>query len=217
MFNKLWLLALLTLTVLTACVSTGPIKSSPPDRPDLKARYLFWMHGVGLEERGPDHIRVKNYERIIEVLASNGFFVITEHRDAVVIESYAKMVAEQVRELLKKGVLPQNITVSGYSKGSLIAAATAVELGNPKINFALVSGCTDRYNLNYSNIKGRILSIYDKGDEGWFSCADRINANDPGVVFKELEILMGKGHKGFRIPKSKFMNKWQAPLFAWVK
>lgn len=60
-------------------------------------------------------------------------------------------------------------------------------------------------------------SLYDKGDEGWFSCAERIDAKDPGIRFKEVELLMGKGQKGFRIAKSKFMSQWQTPLFDWIK
>lgn len=97
--------------ILTGCVPAGQIKSYVPDTPNLKGKYLFWMHGISLEDRGPDHKRVKNYEKIVETLASNGFNVITEHREPVVIESYAKVVAEQVRELLKKGVL--NVCLTG--------------------------------------------------------------------------------------------------------
>jgi hypothetical protein len=203
--------------ILIGCISTGQIKSEPPDVPNLKDKYLFWMHGLVLESRGPDSKRAKNNEKIVEALASNGFFVITEHRDAVVIPIYANKVANQVRELLDKGVPPQNITVSGYSKGALMAAAASADLENPEINFVLVSGCTDTYDLDYSKVKGRILSIYDKGDEGWFSCAERIDSKAPGIVFKEIEILTEKGHKGFRIPKSKFMDLWQKPMFDWIK
>jgi len=203
--------------MLTSCTSTGQVRSSLPDAPDLKTKYIFWLHGLSLEDKGPDHKRVQNYEKIVKTLASNGFYVITEHREPVVIEIYAAVVAEQVRELLSKGVPPRNITVAGYSKGSLITAATATKLVNPKINFVLVSGCTDRYDLDYSKIMGRILSIYDKGDEGWFSCAGRIPVGNDDVDFKEIELLMGKGHKGFRIPKSKFMQQWQTPLFDWIQ
>ena len=216
MINKTIVL-FLTGIMLTGCVTTGQVKSYPPEKPDLKTRYLFWMHGLKVEDVGPDHIRAKNYEKIVEALASNGFYVITEHREPVVIEIYATVIAKQVRELLKKGVPPQNITVSGYSKGSLMAAAASSELANPKINFVLVSGCTDRHALDYSNVKGRILSIYDKGDQGWFSCAERINGDAPGVEFKEVSILTERGHKGFRIPKSKFMDKWQTPMFEWIR
>ncbi|MFV2055788.1 MAG: hypothetical protein ACC707_04935 [Thiohalomonadales bacterium] len=208
---------ILFILILAGCVGTGQVRSYLPDKPNVKTKYLFWMHGIRLEDLGPDHKRVKNYEIIVDTLASNGFYVITEHREVVIIESYAKIIANQVRELLKKGVPPVNITVSGYSKGSLITAAVSSELANPRINYVLVSGCTDRYDLDYSNVKGRILSIYDKGDEGWFSCAKRINAKDADVEFSEIEILMGKGHKGFRLPKSKFMDQWQTPLFDWVK
>ncbi len=202
---------------LTGCVSTGQIKSSAPESPDLKAKYLFWMHGIDLENRGPDSKRAKNNDKIIESLAGNGFFVITEHRDVVIVEIYAVMIAEQVNQLLKKGVPPKNITVGGYSKGSLIAAATSTELANSNINYIFVSGCTDRHDLSYSNVKGRILSIYDKGDDGWFSCADRININDDAVEFKEIAIVTGKGHKGFRLPNSRYRDQWQTPLFNWVK
>ncbi len=204
------------LMFMAGCVATAPIKSTPPEKPDPKTKYLFWMHGIGPESKSPDHKRVQHYEKIAQSLANHGYTVISEHRDDVVIEIYAKTIADQARELLNKGVPPKNITIAGFSKGSLMAAAAATDLANPKVNFVLVSGCTDRYDLDYSKIKGRILSIVDKGDEGWFSCAKRIIANDPDVTFKEVEILMGRGHRGFRIPKSKFMNQWQPHLFDWI-
>ncbi len=208
---------LIVLSLLLGGCLAGQVLFSVPDKPKAKEKYLFYMHGIQLEDLGPDHKRAKDYEKILDELVNNGFQVLSEHRESVVIEFYAKEVAEQVRDLLGKGVPAENITISGYSKGSLITQAVSGILQNPEINYVLISGCSDLYQVNYSKMQGKILSIVDKGDDLFFSCSKKINANKAGVTFKEVSFVSGRGHRVFRLPKRKYFELWVDPLIAWAK
>jgi len=213
--QKLVVLIVLTM-LLTGCL-TGQILLSSPNEPETNAKYLFYMHGIQLEELGADHKQVQDYEKILHSLASHGTEVISERRKPVVIESYARMISDQVNDLLSKGVPANNITVSGYSKGALITQAVSGLLQNPNINFILIAGCTDLYQIDPSIIQGRILSIYDKEDDQFYSCSKRINARGEGVTFKEVSIISGRGHRVFRLPEQKYLDLWVDALFAWIR
>jgi len=208
---------LIGLSLLLGGCITGQILFSVPDKRIPEAHYLFYMHGIKLEELGPDHRRTKAYNKILDELVNNGFQVFSEHREPVVIESYAIKIAEQVKSLLSKGVPARDITVSGYSKGSLIAQTVSGILQIPRINYVLLAGCTDRYQVDHSKMKGKILSIYDKGDLRFFSCSSKINARKAGIIFREVSISSGRGHRVFRLSHKKYIEMWVEPLMAWVK
>jgi len=209
---------LIAASVLLSGCTTGQVLFEVPDNPKANAKYLFYMHGIKLEDLGPDHKRAKNYDAILEILASHGFQVISEHREPVVIESYAGVIADQVKALLNRGVSAKNIIVSGYSKGSLITQAVSGILQNPEIHYVLISGCTDLYEIDHSKMQGRILSIYDKEDERFYACEKRIKrATDRGVIFKEIALNSGRGHRVFRLPKIQYTELWIDPLVEWVK
>jgi len=203
--------------LLGGCVTTaGRVLFEVPDKPKLERKYLFYMHGIKLEGLGPDHKRAKAYHKILDELVNNGFHVFSEHREPVVIVSYAKVVAAQVNDLLRKGVPAKNITVSGFSKGSLIAQTVSTILQNPRINFVLLAGCTNLYKIDHSKMRGKILSIIDKDDLRFFSCSKKINARTAGIIFKEKSISSGRGHRVFRLSHKKYMTLWVDPLLAWV-
>jgi hypothetical protein len=119
---------------------------------------------------------------------------------------------------MEMGVPAKNITVSGFSKGSVIALAVSGAVQNPEVNYVLLAGCSDflndKYQVDASLASGRILSIYDKGDEKFGSCKSMIKKSD-SVKFKEKKLNTGKGHKLFKIPKEKFIKEWRDPLLKW--
>ena len=98
-----------------------------PDNPDKTKRYLFYLHGLIVEEAG---IRPKSeehgyyeYELILKELAQEGFIVISEAREKdTQIKSYAENITAQIKKLLENNVPPSNITVAGASKGCIICA-----------------------------------------------------------------------------------------------
>ncbi|MBT8132914.1 MAG: hypothetical protein KJO03_00295, partial [Gammaproteobacteria bacterium] len=132
---------------------------------------------------------------------------------------YARQLKSYIQILLGKGVPANNITISGFSKGSIIALASAGTINNSKINYVLLAGCSpylnNKYNINPALAKGRILSIYDTSDDKFGSCEGIIKSSD-NLIFEEIELDSGKGHKLFRIPKEKFIEQWRAPMLDWA-
>ena len=201
--------------LMTVKVSAGDMVSEIPSDPDTSGKYIFYLHGSVEEEEGS----TEKYETAIEAIAESSAIIISEVRGDTDPNAYAVKLKQQVNQLISKGVPAENITVSGFSKGSVITLASAGIINNPKINYVLLAGCSDylndKYGIDSTKAVGRILSIYDSGDEKFGSCSGVINESD-NVKFEEIELDSGKGHKLFRIPKNKFIEQWRDPLVEWA-
>lgn len=184
-------------------------------------KYLFYVHGCCV--KSSDDPKVKDYETIVQKLKDSGYTVEYELRTADVgdndaaVHEYAAKIADKVNALLAKGTAPQNITVSGYSLGSLTSMVAAGLIANPNVNFVLLAGCPTSASIpvtiDYSKVKGRILSVTDKGDDKFGSCEGKF----PGVnVFKEVALDSGKGHTLFRLAQDKFTSQWMNPMKDWT-
>ena len=193
----------------------GDTVSEVPTNPDTSKKYIFYLHGSAEEEEGA----TEKYETAVEAIAESSATVISEVRGDTAPNAYSLKLKEQVEKLLTKGVPPENITISGFSKGSIIALASAGIINNPKINFVLLAGCSedlnDKYSVDASKAVGRILSIYDSGDDKFESCNGIIKSSSK-LIFEETDLDSGKGHKVFRIPKEKFIKQWRNPLTNWA-
>jgi predicted esterase len=156
----------------------------------------------------------------IDEISSGSAHVISEVRGDTDPNSYALDLKKQIDHLLAKGVPAKNITVSGFSKGAVIALATASVMNNPEISYILLAGCSDYLNdkceVAADKAVGRILAIYDSEDDKFGSCSGTIST-DNGTVLEETELDSGKGHKVFRIPKEKFIEQWRDPLLGWIQ
>jgi len=196
-------------------IYAGDITSEIPTDPDTSGKYIFYLHGSA-EERDGDN---EKYQMAVDAIAESSATVISEIRGDTDLNSYAKKIKKQVNLLLSKGVPAKNITISGFSKGSIITLAAAGLINNSHINYVLLAGCSeelnDKYNVDASKTAGRILSIYDSGDEKFESCEDTIKPS-ANVKFEETDLDSGKGHKVFRIPKEKFIEQWRDPLIEWI-
>lgn len=186
-----------------------------PSNPDTSEKYVFYLHGSAEEQDGSS----EKYDAAVEAISDGTDNVISEVRGDTNPNSYAEKIKKQVNLLISKGVAAKNITVSGFSKGSIIALATAGAINNPKVNYVLLAGCSedlnDKYNVDSTKAAGRILSIYDSGDEKFESCEGTVKPSAK-VKFEETDLDSGKGHKIFRIPKEKFIEQWRDPLIEWV-
>ena len=193
----------------------GDTVSSVPDEPDKSGRYIFYLHGSVEESEGS----TDKYDTAVDAIAGGSATVISEVRDDTDPNEYAKKLKGQVSSLISKGVPASNITVSGFSKGAIIALAASSVINNPDVNYVLLAGCSDdlneKYNVDPTKAVGRILAIYDSGDEKFGSCDGEVNASKK-VTFEEVELDSGKGHKLFRIPKDKFIEQWCDPLLSWA-
>jgi hypothetical protein len=185
-------------------------------------KHLFYVHGCCVKDK--DDPKVKAYEKIVQELRNSGFDVVFELRTADVgdsapqVNAYATKIADQVRAMIAKGTAPEDITVAGYSLGSMTTLVTSALIDNPKVNFVLLAGCPIKpaipVTIDYTKIKGRVLSITDTKDEKFGSCNGRL---PEGITYKEIVLNSGEGHAVFRLTDEKNLKLWKEPLVAWTK
>lgn len=202
-------------SIFSLSVHAGSVVSEIPSNPDASEMYIFYLHGSAEEDEGS----TEKYEAAVEAIAESSATVISEVRDDTDPNAYAEKLKAQVNILISKGVPAKNITVSGFSKGSIIALTASGVINNPNVNYVLLAGCSEflneKYNVDPAKAVGRILSIYDSGDDKFESCDGMINSSTK-VKFEETDLDSGKGHKVFRIPKEKFIEQWRDPLVDWA-
>jgi hypothetical protein len=204
----------LMVSIITACGGGGVVREIPT-KPKADVKYIYYLHGSVEESSGT----TQKYQTAVNAIASGSATVISEVRGYTDPNRYAQKLKQQVNLLLVNGVPAKNITISGFSKGSIIALAAAGAINNPEVNYVLLAGCSDylsdKYDVDPSKAAGRILSIYDSGDEKFESCDGTIKTSDR-VHYEEIDLDSGKGHKVFRIPKEKFIEQWRDPLLDWA-
>ncbi len=177
-------------------------------------KHLFYIHGCCINKVGGGA-----YETIARDLERSGFKVTFDLRyddsDAEV-QAYAAKIATQVKNLLAKGTAPENITVSGYSLGSVTALYASIAIANPGVNYVLLAGCPGKearqFDIDYTKVQGRILSIIDSKDDKFGSCKKRLPES---VLQKEITIDSGIGHAVFRYADEKNITLWKGPLISW--
>jgi hypothetical protein len=190
-----------------------------PAEIDPQARYLFYLHGQIVEDKGvrPEHPQfgVYEYEAIRDTLSSRGLTVISEARQAGTdVWKYAEKTTGQIEKLLAAGVPARHITVAGHSKGGAITMLTSSLLNNDRVNFVLMACCGDWVVDNpHLDLKGHILSIYEASDEWTGSCRRAFEKATQPLVAEEIEIQTGLGHGAFYRP----MPEWVNPLVAWAE
>ena len=180
-----------------------------PDNPDHAKRYLFYLHGLIVEEAG---IRPKSeehgyyeYQLILEALAREGFVVISETQGkGTEIKPYAEKIASQIKILLAHGISPGNITIVGASKGGVICAYVSTMLREKAINYLFLAGLFEKCLVDETlKLYGNVLSIHDRSDKLsitpalYFSAIRRpgkIRDNRPGNGYRprfDLQALPG--------------------------
>jgi len=177
-------------------------------------KHLFYLNGCCLNKVG-----VSGYESMMKKLGKEGFKVNFEARyddNYGAIEFSSLEVADEVKKLIAGGTPPGDITVAGFSLGSVITMYAALAIDNPRVNYILLAGCPvhspRHYDIDYAKIHGRVLSIIDQDDNRYGSCGNKLSGATP---FKEVTIRSGSGHKGFRLPGS--MQNWVKPMKAWIE
>jgi dienelactone hydrolase len=207
------------LAVQAFAVQGGSIQTSVPKTLDKTGRYLIYLHGRIIEDKGPrptdSRWGVYEYRQILEELASERVIVISEQRAANTdMDRYAAHVVDQLRQLLAAGVPPEHISVVGFSKGGGIAIRTSALLQNPRVNFVLLAACGDG-DFSKSDLKlwGRVLSIYEASDEIGQSCMQLFAKSGATGERSETRLAIGGGHGVFYRPQS----AWLTPLRRWIQ
>ena len=190
-----------------------------PDNPDSRKPYLFYLHGLIVEEAG---IRPKSeehgyyeYELILQELARAGFIVISEAREqGTQVTTYAENIAAQIKKLLAGDVPPGNITVVGASKGGVIASYVSAMLQEKEIRYVFLAGLFEKC-LQDQNLKlyGKILSIHDRSDKLSITPSLYFQRSEGLGHFKEIVLSLDIGHGLIYRP----YREWVDPLLDWVK
>lgn len=190
-----------------------------PEKIDAGQRYLFYLHGRIIEEKGirptDERFGVYEYEAILQALADRGFVVISEARPKGTDgKQYAPKVVGQINALLKAGVPPQHVTVIGASKGAVITMLVSTLLKNRDVNFVIMSNCNDWVQKNFEiDLHGNVLSIYDMNDEFGDTCQKFFERATGLNRRKEIELKLGTGHAILYKP----LKEWIDPAVEWAK
>lgn len=206
---------------LVALISSAALMTSLVHTSNAAEKHLIYMQGCCVKQK--NGAVAKDYETIVQQLRDAGFNVFFELRTSDETDSdaqaqaYATKISDHVNGLLAKGTPPEDITVSGYSLGSMTALVASGLISNPKINYVSLAGCAVKVNIpvsiDYSRVSGRILSIVDNKDDKFGSCAGKFpNA----AAFKEVTLDSGEGHKVFRLTDETHLKLWKDPLESWA-
>jgi type IV pilus biogenesis protein CpaD/CtpE len=223
-FHAPWLRALavaggLLLSATPAPAQTGAIWADVPAQVRPGARYVIYLHGRVVEEKGrrptDERFGVYEYQQVLDTLAASGAEVISEQRPGGTdFRAFGARVADQVRRLLAAGVPAERIAVVGFSKGGAIAMIASALLADPDVAFVFLGACGDWVEgRDDVDVRGRILSIYEASDELGTSCEPLFaQAGEPGG-HREIRIDTGAGHGAFFRPRP----EWLDPLFEWIE
>lgn len=194
---------------------------------DISKKYLFYLHGNGVEINGPTGAHPRwgrfDYHGVVEAFQNRGFIVISEVRPkGTDIVQYAKKEVKQINSLINAGVPPENITILGFSKGGVIAMYVSAGVKNATIKYIFAASCVykGKFKKIYKKtleeaapfIVGSILSIYDEKDPICGTCKKTFQVAPEGTKYTEIELEVGKGHATFFGP----MNEWIDPVTNWI-
>lgn len=190
-----------------------------PDNPDRSKRYLFYLHGLIVEEAGvrprSEEHGYYEYRLILEELARQGFVVISEARPkGTQIQPYAGNIASQVKKLLANGVPAGNISVVGASKGGVIGAYVSTMLREKGINYVFLAGLFEKCLVDENlRLCGKVLSIHDRSDSQSITPALYFQRSEGLGKFKAIVLGLDVGHGLIYRP----YREWIEPLLEWVK
>jgi hypothetical protein len=217
--SRQWMM-LFFLVVFAGPALAGEVLEKPPTTPDPASRYMFYMHGRYVEERGSDN--VYKYDAILRELADKGFTVVGEARGQVDLGDYARLVAGQMTAMISAGVPAGNITVAGHSRGGFIALLAASFVGNPDVRYGILAACGlegTRFRKAYRRllkksaeaIKGKFLVMWEQGDEDAGHCDEVLEK--AGAPYRNVKLTVGGGHRIFYKPEA----SWLGPLVTFAK
>lgn len=199
--------------------SQGVILKDVPEKIDAAGRYLFYLHGRIIEDKGirptSEEYGVYEYEKILQTFADKGFTVISEARPTGTdVKLYAPKVIGQINALLKKGVPAQSITVVGASKGAVITMLVSTGLKNRHVNFVIMASCNDSVLKNHEvDLYGNVLSIYDVKDVYGQTCRKFFDRAKGLNRSKEVELKIGTGHAILYQP----LKEWVDLVTEWAR
>lgn len=208
----------LALSLLAGAAHAGGVLTVPPERPDPDARYVFYLHGRIVEDRGVRPVDTRfglyDYPGVLDALSARGAVVISAQRPAGTdVDEYAGKVVGQIERLLRAGVPERRIAVVGFSKGGLIATRVSSFLRRSGVRYALLAACMKDQNEPQLRLTGQVLAIRETSDElAGASCRPLAERSERQVAFEELSIATGRSHGAFYVPR----REWVDPVLDWI-
>ena len=197
---------------LTGCATTVRAPEGNP-------RYLYYLHGKIIEDLGPAGVSPRfgayDYAGIIRAFENAGLIVVSEVRPKDTDPSgYADKIVAEVRGRLAAGVPPENVTIVGASKGSVIAMLVSSRLRVDDVRYVFLANCNDWMERTFApRFTGDVLSIYEASDDIGQSCRE-IAARSPAKGrFHEIRLETGLGHGVVYRPHV----EWVGPATDWAK
>ncbi|MEN8223107.1 MAG: hypothetical protein ABFR36_07585 [Acidobacteriota bacterium] len=218
MNNKIYISVLLVFMILPVFDSgLFASLSKPPEDPDRSGFYLFYLHGLIIENGGKRaHHLVHGYyeyEEILKVLKNRGFVVISEARKrGTKVFEYADKIAGQIRSLLKKKVRADHIIVVGASKGGIIAANISNILKNRDMNYVILAGLFKQILKDKGlQLFGNVLSVHDSSDRAPIVPGEFFKRSKGLGKHKQIVTNLQLGHGLLFKPYPQWVN----PLVEW--
>lgn len=189
-----------------------------PGNPDNSKKYLFYLHGLIVEEAG---IRPKSeehgyyeYELILKAFAGQGGVVVSEARpQGTQIKPYAAIIISQVKALLGAGVLAKHITIIGASKGGIIAAYISNILQEKEIKYVFLAGLFEKCLVDDDlSLYGQVLSIHDRSDKLSMTPDLYFERSAGQGTFKKIVLNLDIGHGLIYQP----YPEWMEPVLDWM-
>jgi hypothetical protein len=182
-------------------------------------RYLYYLHGMIIEEQGPEGVSPRfgryDYRGIFRAFERAGLEVVSEVRPKGTDPSkYADKVVADVRRKLASGVPASHITIVGASRGALIAMFVSTRLRNDGVRYVLLANCNASIERNYHpRLTGQVLSIYEASDQFGHSCRPIARRSPALKRFAEVRLQTGLGHAMVYRP----LGAWVDPAARWAK
>jgi len=199
----------------------GQVYSDLPSQINPDDSYVFYSHGYIVEGTNPKPIDTRfgwglyDFPAIKQALQDDSYHLIAYRRpkntDAF---TYAEKLAGQVKQLIKQGVDPENISIMGFSRGAFITGNSSNLLKEFGVNTIILAGCGRLVSPKHQDIQvyGHVLSIYEDTDRA-HTCK-KLKEKSPSLKsFTEIEINTGLEHGAFYRP----IPQWVAPVKHWIK
>lgn len=213
-------MGLLGLTASASSLS-NTIHTEFPQEIDPKDKYVFYSHGYIVEGTNPTPVDKRNgwgmydFPAVKQALSDKEHQLIAYHRPKGTDPyEFSYKLAGDVRTLVRAGVVPENITLIGFSRGAFITAVTSHNLANVEVNTILLAGCGRFASDRYKNMSlyGHVLSIFETTD-GSQTCRKLELRSPEAKSFDEIAINTGLSHGAFYRPK----DEWVKPIKKWIR
>lgn len=173
--------------------------------PNAGAEYLFYL---------PSHSPEADQSAIVQAFIDQGYEVRTYAYAGEPRMTYAKRVAGEIRDLIRQGVAPENISVVGAGSGSAIALLTSAAVGNRHVDYVVLGSCDNTLKSQYQfRPAGNVLGIRDVADSASGSCRPLWSQAPKLRARRDLVLDTGHGAALFSTAR----EEWIRPMVGWTR